>query len=308
MTKMILTRGAPASGKDTFALEWVNEDSQWRVRSNRDETRFQLYGEFVLDRMREETVTTFQESGVKTMLAAKHDVIISDTNLNSQTVRRWLKIAKDAGAEVEFADFDTPLEECLRRNKARGDAGGRFVPEEVIRSFFSRYYRKGKLPEIPVLGEQLELRTKYVPDESLPMAYLVDIDGTLADMSACGRGPFDWARVGEDTPIDNVIRVVEALSAQGYRIIFMSGRDAVCMNETRAWLAETPLGALGFDAPLFMRAEKDGRRDSIVKHELFYKHVVDKYHVVGVIDDRQQVVDMWREIGLTTFQCAPGDF
>ena len=27
-----------------------------------------------------------------------------------------------------------------------------------------------------------------------------------------------------------------------------------------------------------------------------------------VVDDRQKVVDMWRNLGLTVFQVAPGDF
>ena len=33
-----------------------------------------------------------------------------------------------------------------------------------------------------------------------------------------------------------------------------------------------------------------------------------KYNVHFVLDDRQQVVDMWRSLGLTVFQVAEGDF
>ena len=36
--------------------------------------------------------------------------------------------------------------------------------------------------------------------------------------------------------------------------------------------------------------------------------VVDKDDVFAVFDDRQQVDDMWRRNGLTTFQVAEGDF
>ena len=35
---------------------------------------------------------------------------------------------------------------------------------------------------------------------------------------------------------------------------------------------------------------------------------IGKDHVAMVFDDRQQVVDMWRQNGLTTFQVAQGDF
>ena len=34
----------------------------------------------------------------------------------------------------------------------------------------------------------------------------------------------------------------------------------------------------------------------------------DRWRVVGVFDDRQQVVRMWRALGLTVFQVAEGDF
>jgi hypothetical protein len=45
-----------------------------------------------------------------------------------------------------------------------------------------------------------------------------------------------------------------------------------------------------------------------VKRELFEKHVLPNYYVEFILDDRQQVVDEWRRMGLTCFQVAPGDF
>ena len=57
-----------------------------------------------------------------------------------------------------------------------------------------------------------------------------------------------------------------------------------------------------------MRATGDQRRDSIVKLEIFDQEIRDRYHVIGVFDDRQQVVRMWRALGLTVFQVAEGDF
>jgi len=57
-----------------------------------------------------------------------------------------------------------------------------------------------------------------------------------------------------------------------------------------------------------MREAQDTRKDSIVKQELYQKYVQDKYNVSFILDDRQQVVDMWRSFGLTVFQVAEGDF
>lgn len=303
--KLLLTRGAPASGKSTFAREWVNEDPAWRIRSNRDDLRQSLYGKDVLDRMGEETVSLVQKAQVKTALMADLNVIVDDTNLAARFVKEWLKLAREVGVTVEFIDFDTPLEACLAYNQRRAADGGRFVPEDVIVSFFQRYYNKGQLPPVPVLEDAVDGFKLYEPDDSLPKAYLVDIDGTLARMN--GRGPFDWARVGEDSPIENVIRVVQALEKSLYKIIFMSGRDAASRTATIEWLKDN-VTYTDDELELYMRPERDMRKDSIVKHELFYKYVASKYHVVGVIDDRQQVVDMWRQIGLTVFQCARGDF
>ena len=57
-----------------------------------------------------------------------------------------------------------------------------------------------------------------------------------------------------------------------------------------------------------MRPAGDRRRDSIVKAELFDRKVRDEYRVLVVLDDRKQVVDMWRSLGLTCLQVAEGDF
>jgi hypothetical protein len=47
--------------------------------------------------------------------------------------------------------------------------------------------------------------------------------------------------------------------------------------------------------------------DEILKKEML-DTFVDKDDVLMTVDDRQKVVDMWRENGLTCFQVAPGNF
>jgi hypothetical protein len=59
---------------------------------------------------------------------------------------------------------------------------------------------------------------------------------------------------------------------------------------------------------LFMRPEKDMRPDNIVKAELFDQYVRDNFDVRFVLDDRDQVVDMWRAMGIKTLQVEPGAF
>ena len=57
-----------------------------------------------------------------------------------------------------------------------------------------------------------------------------------------------------------------------------------------------------------MREEGDRRKDNIVKYEIFNKFIRDKYCVNYVLDDRNQVVEMWRKLGLRTLQVADGNF
>lgn len=140
----------------------------------------------------------------------------------------------------------------------------------------------------------------------LPIAVIVDVDGTLAHRSnrPGARQFFDWHRVGEDTPDERIVELVDIL-AQRLHVIVMSGRDEACRPETVAWLDKH----LARYDELHMRPHRDNRKDAIVKRELYEQHVAGRYDVRWVIDDRDQVVRMWRdELGLTVLQCADGDF
>lgn len=137
-----------------------------------------------------------------------------------------------------------------------------------------------------------------------PRAVLVDIDGTLA-LNTGGRPPFDWSRVGEDDPNPPVVELVNLIYNAGtHTVILMSGRDEVCRMQTEMWLSAQRVPY----HHLHMRPEKDNRKDSIVKEELYRKHVEGRYEVAFVVDDRNHVVAMWRSLGLSCFQVAEGDF
>ena len=49
-------------------------------------------------------------------------------------------------------------------------------------------------------------------------------------------------------------------------------------------------------------------KDSILKEQWLYNLDFSVDDIFAVFDDRNQVVDMWRDNGLTTFQVADGDF
>ena len=142
---------------------------------------------------------------------------------------------------------------------------------------------------------------KYTPNESLQKAYIFDIDGTLALMG--NRSPYEWDRVDEDTVNEPVARVLRGMNCNNMSVIICTGRDGVCEPKTRGWLCDNNMDF----QDLYMRKTGDNRKDSIVKKEMF-NEIKKKYHVLGVFDDRNQTVKMWRDMGLTCFQVAEGNF
>ena len=131
---------------------------------------------------------------------------------------------------------------------------------------------------------------------------LVDVDGTVAIRGK--RGPYEWDRVGEDEPNFPIIQMVRALQAAGSEIVFISGRSAICRNETSNWLLKNVLRP----HQLIMRESNDFRPDVITKRELVERNFPDLTKILLVIDDRTQVVKMWRhDLGLTCVQVNDGN-
>ena len=123
---LILTRGLPASGKTTWARQWVACDPLTRARVNRDDLRQSLFDcDGVLSHQMERQVSTAQRAAVRALLASGSSVVVDDTNLRAKFAREWADLAVDAGADLEVMDFvDVPLSVCIERDAARIAAGG----------------------------------------------------------------------------------------------------------------------------------------------------------------------------------------
>lgn len=132
-------------------------------------------------------------------------------------------------------------------------------------------------------------------------AIMCDIDGTLAFMG--DRSPYNWKKVGVDT-VNEPIRGIVNKYFDFMPVILVSGRDEVCRPETEKWLKDNSVRY----STLLMRPKGDNRKDSIVKKEIYDNFIRDKYTIEFVLDDRNQVVEMWRGLGLTCLQVAEGDF
>lgn len=298
MARLIITRGLPASGKTTFARKL----QPGVVRVNRDDLRLMLHGDRLYTQWAERQVTLVQRAQVEALLRAGAAVCVDDTNLPGRTVREWAEMAARLGATFEVHDFtDVPVDECVRRDAERPE--GERVGEAAIRGMHVRYLAGRRLPlPVPDVVPGAPA-TVYAPPPDAPKIVLVDIDGTVALMG--DRSPYDMRRVGEDEPHEAVIAAVRAMHAAGHGIVYCTGRDESARWRTEAWLDQHV--GVPYEA-LHMRAVGDARPDSVVKRDIFEREVRDRYHVVGVFDDRMHVVRMWRQLGLTVFQVAEGDF
>jgi predicted kinase len=298
VTRLLITRGLPASGKTTFARKLQPRV----VRVNRDDLRLMLHGRRLFTQTAEGQVSTVQRAAVEALLRAKSDVIVDDTNLRTRTVREWAELAARFDATFEVHDFtDVPLAECLRRDADRPESER--VGADNIRRMHEQHLAGKNLPLPVPWVDTGGPGAVYDPPAELPPAVLVDIDGTVALMN--GRDPYDMERVGEDIPNEAVIAAVRAMHAAGNAVIYCTGRNDWCRAETEAWL-DRYVG-VPYEG-LFMRADGDSRRDADVKQELFDDEIRDRWRIVGVFDDRRHVVRMWRSLGLTVFHVAEGDY
>lgn len=303
MTELVITRGLPASGKSRWAMAWGSIGD--RVVIERDMIRLDIMGMQTTKgtQQQEDLVTKLQRSMVEQALCSGWSVCVADTNLPQSRAREWAALAAQCHAEFRVADHShVPLEDCLRWNATRTGTV-KFVPESVIIDMHQRFIASGNF-QAQVEPVVIEPVRQYKSDwtKRLPEAFIFDIDGTLALMGE--RSPFEWHKVGLDRPNHWVMDIAEAVVEAGYKVIVMSGRDGVCRPETEAWLK---LWSVPYDV-LLMRHSNDNRKDSIIKAELFWDNVAPHYSVSGVFDDRNQVVEMWRAMGVNCAQVALGDF
>lgn len=289
--KLIMCQGLPGSGKSTFAKS-INA-----FRVNKDSIRLDLEKQgWVWSKKGEKDVVKVRDTLIIEQLKKGYDVISDDCNFGRHE-SRLREIAKQEGAEFEIKSFmDVPVETCIERDAQR--TGKAQVGKDVI---------LGMAKAAGIFLEQGPQPITIIPvtyDEHLMPAIICDLDGTLALFEG-KRGPYDASKCADDNINLPILKILNAFfKHEHYQIIFLSGREDQFRVPTMEFLSRNHVPP----GPLHMRKTTDKRKDYIVKMELFDQHVRGRYNVIFVLDDRDQVVKLWRDLGLTCLQVNYGDF
>lgn len=317
MPEILVLMGLPASGKTTYALELVKERKNGWKRINKDDLRSMIdCSQHSKDAERQ--ILEARDALIRVFCASNKNIVIDDTNLHPKHLESIKNIAKEfPGYVAKSKMFDISVEEAIKRDYMRENSVG----ADVIRRMAKDY-----------LNSRNDLSYYYSQNKDLPTCYVWDIDGTLAEINKNKpRSPFDMTRVSEDTINEPVAELFIQLfsSVAASRFIFVSGRNECARKDTIEWIQDNILhpafekmkdrnflihahrGSHVWNqqpVDLFMRADDDSRKDYVIKEEIYHKHIIGKYFIKGVFDDRKQVCQHIRSLGIPVFQVAEGDF
>lgn len=137
---LVLTHGIPGCGKSTFVAKHFSDSNTCVICPDgiRDEFKSK----------KEEWGNTFEckiwkivHERLKKSLENNKITVIDATFISRKSILKEYRIMNGINPTINFTivDFsDMLLEDCLRNNIKRGENGGRFVPEDVIKNMYSR--------------------------------------------------------------------------------------------------------------------------------------------------------------------------
>lgn len=147
--------------------------------------------------------------------------------------------------------------------------------------------------------------------------YIFDLDGTLALIehrrhfveNRANRWKEFFEACVDDAPNYSVIDTMNRLRRTSDIWVF-SGRSDAVRQQSKLWLAmHTELNEHDITHQFRMRKSGDFTPDDVLKSSWYdAMSLDDKARLVAVFDDRDRVVNMWRQRRVTCFQVAPGAF
>lgn len=137
-------------------------------------------------------------------------------------------------------------------------------------------------------------------------AVIFDLDGTLSDcthrMHYLDNKPKDfdsfYDAMGDDTVVKPVASMLRNLT--GVSKLVLTARPVSYSHTTEEWLSKYNL--LSHIQGLYMRPDEQRKVPDYLYKQSMIDVIRKKYNILLVIDDRDRVVDMWRENGIYCLQ------
>lgn len=148
MKTLLVLQGLPASGKSTYAVNWVNEDPEHRLRINQDSIR-RMFGKYWLEdiiqlKKRESITSNITMELLKQSMFNQFDIVLDNIDLNSKVLGAIedyvnyfnIKFADLQAYKIEYKLFKEPLQTLIDRDSKRDISVG----AEVITNLYNKYY------------------------------------------------------------------------------------------------------------------------------------------------------------------------
>ena len=300
--QILILVGAPGSGKTTFARYFLRTEANW-MRLGRDDFRaMQFVPVGNLPNHEEHLISELTDAAIEALLYKRCNVLIDATHCRKRYIDHYIERFNHL-ADISFKLFDVDAVTLAERCSKRFQSTGKLIPRGTLKKF---------IKELELLKQEFDFapRPKIAfeipvvrPDANLPKAIICDLDGTLAIM--CNRNPYDATHCDQDALNEPVAKVLNSFFDIGYKILLVTGREERFRKPTLRFLEKNNIEY----HELWMRKTKDTRKDAIIKREIFDAEIAGKYFIEFVLDDRNQVVEMWRkELKLPCFQVNYGNF
>ena len=132
--KLIILTGPPASGKSTFAKQYIQEHPDTKIVS-RDEIRHR-FGEY--NHKHEKEVNKIELEETIRYMEEGFEIINDATNLNTKTRNKFENLAKQYNYNVEYKEFYVPFKIAIERDKNLDR--DHHVGEEVLKRMYQKYF------------------------------------------------------------------------------------------------------------------------------------------------------------------------
>lgn len=246
---------------------------------------------------------------------AGKDIVVDRMNFNIQQRMSFIEIAKLKDYHIKAIVKCESQATCIERMLVR--TGHETIKNEksarsALQTFMTKY-------EPPTKEEGIDEIVRIYPEGQKESCIVVDLDGTLCNVEHRRHFVRDlpegqkknwagfFAGIADDTVNQWCLALVWRFLKTD-RIVYCSGRSENFKKVTTEWLTKHAGMNEGEHYSLFMRHRADSRQDYIVKEILLDFEILTRFKPFFMVDDRKQVVDLWRRRGFVCLHCDEGDF